>query len=492
MIKRADPHIRISPQEGPQTKFSRSKADIAIYGGAAGGGKSYALLLEPLRHVAIRGFNCVIFRRTSEQVRMAGGLWDESSNLYPLVGGKGRENTLDWTWGQRRSSVRFEQLQHENTKHEYMGAQLCLIEFDELTHFTESQFWYVVSRNRSVCGIKPYCRASTNPDAGSWVARLVAWWINQDTGYAIPERSGVIRYLFKDDEDLFWGDSVEEVLSQCPKADPRFVKSFTFVPAKLADNRILTEKDPAYEASLLSLPRVERERLLGGNWKVAQDSVIKPSDLVTYARSGDNYKIGTVNPIIIHPAQCRRFATIDTAGSSKEKAEDKKGKPPSWSVLCVWDYHAQSDRLFLHHVWRDRVGWIDLKRAAADTLKEHRCSKVYIENAHHGPALREELKGVRVEMIGPVIEGMTESHRGAKLERAIASGLLSRVEDHRLFIPDDGRAWIAAFKGELTAWGGLPDETADQIDNCSYASYVVRRLVSSWGGTIKAGGLTRR
>lgn len=478
----------IAPHPGPQTKFLASNADIAIYGGAAGGGKTFALVLEPLRHVHIPGFQAVIFRRTAEQVRTAGGLWDESSGLYPLTGGRGREHTLDWRW-KSGAVVRFEQLQHEQTKFQYQGAQIALEGWDELTHFTETQFFYLLSRNRSVCGVKPYVRATCNPDARSWVAKFISWWIDQDTGYAIPERSGVKRWFIRDSDRLEWSDSRAELLERHPKQQP---KSATFIPAKLEDNPTLLRTDPNYRTNLMLLPRVERERLLGGNWKTSESTLIDDANLRRYTRNGD-LMVCTVagKQFVISPAQCRRFATIDTAGTSREKAEEQKGKPPSWSVCEVWDYYHAADLLFLAYVWRDRVGWGDLKSGVRRTLEENRVTRAYLENAHHAPALKEELRGIQCEMVGPVIEGMTESHRGAKLERAIASGMLSRIEDHRLLIPDDERPWIRAYRDELTSWGGLPDETADQIDCTSYASYVCRRLVSSWGGTINTRGMAR-
>ena len=78
----------IGPQPGPQERFLASPADIVIYGGAAGGGKSYGLLLEALRHVNNSKFGAVIFRRNANQITSEGGLWDTSMQIYPYAGGK--------------------------------------------------------------------------------------------------------------------------------------------------------------------------------------------------------------------------------------------------------------------------------------------------------------------------------------------------------------------------------------------------------------------
>lgn len=258
----------IKPQLGPQTTFLASSADIAIYGGAAGGGKTWALLLEDLRHIHNPGFGSVTFRRSTVQVRNEGGLWDESANLYPLVGGQPKEHVLSWEFPSG-ATASFAHLEHDKTRLNWQGSQIPLIKFDELTHFTPTQFWYMVSRNRSMCGVRPYIRATCNPDADSWVAELIAWWIDQETGLPIPERSGVLRWFVRVGEDLKWGDSPQELACYLmPDGTPIPPKSLTFVPAKLTDNKALMAADPGYMASLLALPMVERERLLGGNWKI--------------------------------------------------------------------------------------------------------------------------------------------------------------------------------------------------------------------------------
>lgn len=262
----------IRPQAGPQEQFLASAADIAIYGGGAGGGKTFALLLEPLRHIGNPGFGAVFFRRSTVQVRNEGGLWDESMKLYPLVGASPKEHVLEWKFASG-ASVSMAHLEHEKTVHNWQGSQIALELFDELTHFSEKQFFYMLSRNRSMCGVRPYVRATCNPDADSWVATFIAWWIDQKTGLPIPERAGVLRWFIRIGDKIIWAGSPEDLEGHTMAGEdgqqiPIPPKSVTFIPASLKDNKALMEADPGYMASLLALPTVERERLLGGNWKI--------------------------------------------------------------------------------------------------------------------------------------------------------------------------------------------------------------------------------
>src|ERR1043165_3091858 len=127
---------KIKPQKGPQEKFLRSSADIVIFGGAAGGGKSYSLLLECLRHIRNKRFGAVVFRRTHKQITDEGGLWDTSSEIYPKAGGS-PYGTSQWVFPSG-AKIKFSHLQHEKNKYDWDGSQIPLICFDELIHFSES------------------------------------------------------------------------------------------------------------------------------------------------------------------------------------------------------------------------------------------------------------------------------------------------------------------------------------------------------------------
>ena len=258
----------LKPQEGPQEKFLATEADIAIYGGAAGGGKTYALLLEPLRHMNVKGYSATIFRKNATQITIDGGLLDESMSIYGCL-----RNAVyraspkpHWSFGDR-AKVSFMHIDGDRDLPKWQGSQICFCGFDELTHFNENQFFYMLSRNRSVCGVKPYVRATCNPDVDSWVSKFISWWIDQDTGYPIPERSGVLRYFCRVDGEVKWGDSAK-ALSEEFGVKKSLCKSVTFIASSVYDNKILPENDPSYLANLHGLSLVERERLLNGNWKI--------------------------------------------------------------------------------------------------------------------------------------------------------------------------------------------------------------------------------
>jgi phage terminase large subunit-like protein len=262
--------VDIRPQEGPQEDFLTTTADIALYGGEAGSGKSYGLLIEGGRHFRVKGFTGMIFRRTMPEIERPGALWDESFGIFSRFDGQPKKDDHSWHFSQG-SVVQMDHLEHEETKYKHHGGQYCFIGFDELTTFTKSQFWYLFSRNRSVCGIRPYMRATCNADAESWVRDLIDWWIAED-GFAIPERSGVLRWFVRDGEEIKWVDK------DFRDEDGNPPNSFTFIPAKLDDNQMLMKKDPQYKARLRALPRLERERLMKGNWNItAKGGIFDPS-----------------------------------------------------------------------------------------------------------------------------------------------------------------------------------------------------------------------
>ena len=320
----------ISPQEGFQTQFLASSADIVIGGGAAGAGKSYALLLEALRHCGIPDYGAVIFRRTNPQIKAKGGLWDASVRIYTEIQGAPKQlpGKLLWRFD-NGAKIEFKHLQHESDRFNWQGSEIPFIGWDELTHFTKEQFFYLLSRNRSTCGIKPYVRATTNPQSFGWVKEFISWWLYPDDykvqtlqGYPIPERAGVVRYFIQHEDNYVWGDTKEEVIKKVPsifqnvdilksliasQIHPHsLVKSVTFVPGTVYQNKSLLSTDPGYLGNLMALSNEEKSKLLGGCWKLLEDE----DQLFEYMALKDIF----TNDFVPAPRSTReRYITADIA-----------------------------------------------------------------------------------------------------------------------------------------------------------------------------------
>lgn len=328
----------IVPQAGFQKMFLGSRADVVIGGGVRGAGKSYALLMEPLRHTRHKDFGAVIFRRTYPEITNQGGLWDESQKLYSRCGAISKVGDLEWSFpdeaGRRGlgGRVRFAHMQHEQDAESWKGAQIPLIGIDQVEMFMEKQFWFLWSCNRSVMGVQPYMQCTCNPvpdddPVGGWLRRLIDWWIDAD-GYAIPERSGVLRWFLRINEVLEWSSvtwssrspgthdeakraaavDFDERFPPDPGQSSRQPRSLTFIPGKLEDNPALTSKDPSYASRLEALPYVERMRFRHGNWNA------RPA-------SGNVFNRAWFELVDVVPREARRGRGWDKAASENSGDE---------------------------------------------------------------------------------------------------------------------------------------------------------------------------
>lgn len=264
-----------APRPQPkQELFLKSSADVCIYGGAAGGGKTWSLLADPLYHIGVTGFGAVQFRRTIAEITLEGGLWDESSKLYPDFGAVPNLSAHIWTFPSG-AKITFSGIQYEQDLDKWRGAQIAGIYFDQLETFERRQFFYMLTRNRSVCGVKPYIRATCNPEPG-WLADFLSWWIAED-GYADLSRAGVIRWFAVVNDTVYWADHKYDLIDQFPEVQNLIPKSCTFIPATIYDNKILLKENPSYLSNLQAQSMVDRERLLGdaqrgGNWRIKPEA----------------------------------------------------------------------------------------------------------------------------------------------------------------------------------------------------------------------------
>ncbi len=306
----------IKPQEGRQTQFLASRADITFYGGAAGGGKTYGELLDPLRHRNNGKFRGVIFRRTTPEITMPGGLLDTAKEIYMPLKGAFRNSfgLMDCSFpsGWR---LKFAHLQYADTIYQYQGLQVDWQAWDELTHFLKMQFMYLATRGRSVSGIKTRILGTTNPDPDSWVKEMILWWLDSKGQYADPKKAGIIRYFITDEltDSFLWFGSRKEILKEHGPEKAGLAKSFTFIPSDLSDNKILMKSDPRYKANLAMQDRVTRARLMKGDWLIR-------------AAPGTYFRRDDFTEVDHYPELIRTVRFWDRAATELKPGKDQKSK----------------------------------------------------------------------------------------------------------------------------------------------------------------------
>ena len=222
--------------EGPQTDFLAAGEKDVLYGGAAGGGKSYAMLVDPLRYAHKKAHRALILRRSMPELRE---MIDKSRELYPQAfpGAKFKEVEKLWNFPSG-AKVEFGFLERDADVYRYQGQAYSWIGFDEITHLpTEFSWNYLASRLRTTDPeIQTYLRCTANPGG------VGSHWVKQ-------------RYIEPNEHNKsFQG---KDGLTR------------KFIPARLADNPYL-DADGVYEQMLKSLPPTQRQQLLEGNWDVAE------------------------------------------------------------------------------------------------------------------------------------------------------------------------------------------------------------------------------
>ncbi len=339
--------MELAPQAGAQETAMNSNADVTVYGGAAGAGKSHLMLLRAGVELDDPNFNCIFFRRNGTQLRGAGGLWQEAKKLYAPWNPKIQETEMRMTF-ESGAIFKFNHMEHEKNKTDHQGLQYSAVYFDEGTHFEESQVTYLMSRLRSEAEVDSHMFISCNPDPDSFLLDWIEWWIDEE-GYPIPERSGVVRYYITPDEKPVFRDTPEELIEEfpdlCRVENPRTgqvieipPKSFTFISATIFDNPALIEKNPKYLAELKALSTIERARLLDGNWR------IRPEGASHFQRSW----IKKAMEVPAGSVQARAWDKASSAPSDVEKWPDftacspKIAKCKDGNFYLTGDYHVDN------------------------------------------------------------------------------------------------------------------------------------------------------
>lgn len=249
--------MRFVPLPGPQTDAYLSDADVLLYGGQAGGGKSY--LLTGLAQIHR---STIIFRRDSTQTD---GLVRAGKSIY---GESARFNGTDKEWnGPDGWSLKLAGMQLADDWMKHAGRERDLIEFDEAGEFLRPQVSSMLAWLRGPAGQRCRMVLGSNPPRsadGYWLKEWFAPWL--DLHYPDPAEPGELRWAVMIDGAPMWVDGPDEV-----EIEGEWVKplSFTFIPAALEDNPF--RNTPEYRAKLQSLEEPLRSQLLKGDFEAGME-----------------------------------------------------------------------------------------------------------------------------------------------------------------------------------------------------------------------------
>ena len=321
-------HVAFMPNEGPQTDFLAASEKDVLYGGAAGGGKSFAMLIDPLRSCHIAEHRALILRRSMPELRE---IIDKSRELYPKAfkGAKFKEVEKLWQFPSG-AKIEFGFLERDADVYRYQGQAYSWIGFDEITHLPTEFGWnYLASRLRTTNPeLKTYLRCTANPGG------VGAQWVKK-------------RYVEPSEENTSFRGS--DGLTR------------KFIPARLQDNPFLAE-DGEYERMLQSLPAIQRKQLLEGNWDISEGAafaefdtsihVIPPFDLpswwerlkgIDYGYASESCCLwGAIDPedktLIIYRELYKKGLTGEALGDTLTQMEESEIK----SITGVLDTAAWS------------------------------------------------------------------------------------------------------------------------------------------------------
>lgn len=398
----------------PQTPSAKQKAFLtlhcreALYGGAAGGGKSSALLMTALQYVDQRNYAALILRRTYPDLSKPGAIMDRCAEWLRPTAARWNDRDKTWTFPSG-ARITFGYLQHEGDKYQYQGSEFQLVCFDELTQFTETQYSYLFSRLRRLTDsdIPIRMRAGSNPGGAGHE------WVKQRF------------HLYEHDETL--RDTLNGAIGRA------------FVPAKLEDNPHVDRDE--YADSLAQLDPVTRAQLRSGDWSVAAGGGM-------FQRQW----FGIVQDV---PADCRWVRYWDLAAT-----EAKPGKDPDWTVGAKLGEKA--GRFYLADIRRVRGTPMTVEALVKQTAElDGRGVRIAMEQEPGSSGVNTIDHYRRYVLVGYDFHGCKTT--GDKVTRM--RPFSSAAEAGNVLLLQG--AWIAAFLDEAELIPNGPHD--DQLDACSGA-----------------------
>lgn len=379
--KVVDQGVMFSPASEKQEKFLNSDVFLTVYGGAAGSGKSYMGLMRFLRYVHDPLFAGYVFRKNATDMKGGGGLFQTACRMFqaydPAVTYTKQPMCIMFPSG---ATINFTGLDGDAGMNSIQGIEISAAMLDEATHFTEAEVLWIMSRLRGKVSMEPCMWLTCNPDPDSFLCE----WLEPNylyprgkvldgelvEGRPDPDLDGQLLYFLRGDGDkMIWGHDRDVMISQyganyLKDRDGKTTcnpKSFRFISATCLDNPPLLEANPNYISTLANLPRVNRERLLFGNWFAREEEA--------------GYWKREWCEIVPHPPQevHKRVRAWDIAGSKPTEA----APDPDWTAGVLMS-RGKDGYYYIEDVVRDRIRILEVLELIAQVAKEdiEYCSSV--------------------------------------------------------------------------------------------------------------------
>jgi predicted phage terminase large subunit-like protein len=403
-----------------------------LYGGAAGGGKSVALLMAALQWVDVPGYAALLLRRTYADLSLPGALMDMAATWLGPTVAEWNEQRKTWTFP-AGATLTFGYLETERDKYRYQSAEFQFVGFDETSQFSEMQYLYLFSRLRRVTGNPAplRMRAASNP--------------------------GGVGHQWLYERFVMGGRPAHRL----------------FVPAGLDDNPHVDK--PAYLRSLANLDDVTRQQLLAGLW--VMDPAGKPFRAEWWEAGSNRFHVADQR---VRNRVVARWISWDTALKDEET---------SAYTACVVGELTADYRLLVRYVWRDKLQFPDLpdtiREVAGQWHDDGKLQAVLIEDKASGTSAYQTLMRSAPAWLQRVLVAFQPT--GDKLQRGQQAAVWCKRNCVLLPHPDEQVVWLHDFESELFNFPlSLFKDQADAL--VQLIIYVEHLLAAGWQARMGAGG----
>lgn len=346
-----------APLSRKQEKYlTDDENDIILFGGAAGSGKSHLSLLKLMIDcVENKGYNSYLLRQSIVQIKAPGSIWEEGSSMFSHVNASANQLHNQWRFPDTGSFVKCHYL--KGNPNDFQGAQVHSALIDEAAQLGpegEEDVWYLTSRLRGKGDAPKQLRLTANPSRNSFLCG----WLQKggyltDTGLPREDMDGVTTFLLQINGEFQFFQSRKEIKELHGYAASRGAYKFVFYSANVYDNPAIVKNDPSYIWKLENMKRLEKERLLYGNWYASDAGM-------GYLKRED---IKEIEPSEV-PLNLPEVRAWDLAGTKPiPGAYAKAGGDPDWTrgIRCAYDRNSNSFYILDMESMRDRAALVDNK-----------------------------------------------------------------------------------------------------------------------------------